>query len=854
MEDSREKFIKLCLSCLEHKGINNNKFKDRLKLEIKEIDNQAEHDYFIDLYNKKYKFSKNENNLLVPYILGLTDEFDIEKEPVCIQGEFPDIDVDYLPIVQEYLRKEWCPKKFGRDNVVNIGNYATFGIKSALLDMARVHGANYQEIQSITKNLQDRDEEGNPITWEKALEITPELNEYCKINPEIADAAQRLIDRNRGRGKHAGGTVISNIKIADLVPIMTDTDGNPVSGWTEGLHDQDLQPVGLIKFDVLAVKDLLRIANCCHYIKQRHPEIKSIAANPGCSDWTDTSYLNDPLALDLANRAETKGIFQFDGEGMRNLIRSGGVTSFDDLVAYSALFRPSALKMKMHERYIQRKRGKEDWEDEIPSCIRDILSKTYGVLCYQEQVMQVLNIVGDIPLIHCEKIRKAISKKKTSEFIKYKQMFLENGSRKTGWPIDSEDNRNMNFLFNQIEAFSGYGFNKSHAVAYTYTSSRLLYLKAYYPLEFFCSTLSSESDEDKIKLYKREAERNGIKINRCDLNKSKVNYQIIDEEIYVGFSNIKGIGKEVAENIVAGQPYSGISDFLNKVGTDKRIVEPLISLGVFKDAPPNILLEFYEDFKKWTKGNQDKEKRQNKRREELLDVINSMLDKKDFVNHELIMDCHADGSSLKLKPYISNSFTEHDVFAIIKKYAKSVLDFEHKNNFNKNNSISLDNWICNNKYSIEKWPSVFEIERKHYGFSWEHPIQKSSDYIGNHSFNMFKEDDTVINAGVEVVVVKKPQEKMSKKDNKYYFLLVEDEDWNVEVVTFWAEDYIRFKEELEYWNEDQNRGNFLRIRVTRPGPGFKSYTFESPPKAIRHKVIPADKNNDLRLQIMESPM
>jgi DNA polymerase III alpha subunit len=857
MEDSREKLIKLCLGSLEAKGLNNEKFRNRLKLEIKEIDNQAEHDYFIDLYNKKIKFVKNENNLLVPYILGLTDEFDIGQDPVCVQGEFPDIDVDYLPIVQEYLRKEWCPKKFGRDNVVNIGNYATFGIKSALLDMARVHGADYQEIQSITKNLQDRDEEGNPITWEKALEITPELNEYCKINPEIADAAQRLIDRNRGRGKHAGGTVISNIKIADLVPIMTDTDGNPVSGWTEGLHDQDLQPVGLIKFDVLAVKDLLRIANCCHYIKQRHSEVKSIAANPGCSDWTDTSYLNDPLALDLANRAETRGIFQFDGEGMRNLIRAGGVTSFDDLVAYSALFRPSALKMKMHERYIQRKRGKEDWEDEIPSCIRDILSKTYGVLCYQEQVMQVLNIVGDIPLIHCEKIRKAISKKKTSEFIKYKQMFLENGSKKTGWPIDSEDNRNMNFLFNQIEAFSGYGFNKSHAVAYTYTSSRLLYLKAHYPLEFFCSTLSSESDEDKIKLYKREAERNGIKINRCDLNKSKVNYQIIDEEIYVGFSNIKGIGEEVAEKIVAGQPYSGLADFLTRIGTDKRIVEPLINLGVFKDTAPNVLLEFYEDFKKWTKSYQDKEKRQNKRRQELLDLLSSMLVEdcdKSILQHELIMNCYKEQSASKIKSFISKKFNENDVFAIVKKYGKSALDFEHKLNFDKNNSISFENWNPSNKYPIEKWPSIFELERKHYGFSWEHPIQKSSDYLGGHSFNIFKEDDAIITAGVEVMIIKKPQQKISKKENKYYFVLVEDEDWNVEVVTFWSEDYLRFKEELEFWNEEQGRGNFLKIRVTKPGSGFKSYTFESPPKAIRHKIIPPDKKDDLRLQIMESPM
>jgi len=365
-----------------------------------------------------------------------------------------------------------------------------------------------------------------------------------------------------------------------------------------------------------------------------------------------------------------------------------------------------------------------------------------------------------------------------------------------------------------------------------------------------------EADEDKVKIYKREAERVGIKINRCDLNKSKVNYEIIGEEIHVGFSNIKGIGQEVAEKITAGQPYSGASDFLNRFGTDKRIIEPLVNLGVFKDAAPNVLMEFYEDFKKWAKGNQDKEKRQNKRREDLIDLLSSMLDNpsKEILDHQFLINCHKEGDISNIKPFISKSYSEHDVFAVVKKYGKSTLDFEHKLDFNKSNLICLENWTSNNRYPIEKWPSIFELERKHYGFSWEHPIQKSEDYVGNHSFNIFKEDDSILNAGVEVMIVKKPQQKISKKENKYYFVLVEDEDWNVEVVTFWSEDYARFKEELEYWNEEQGRGHFLRIRLTRPGPGFKSYTFESPPKAVRHKVIPADKKNDVRLQIMESPM
>ena len=1033
MEDSKEKMLNLCVSGMAAKGLLSQEFKDRLKVEIKEIENQAEYDYFLELYEKRAKFKKNENNLLVPYLLGLTDEFDISSDPAHIQGEFPDIDVDYIPVVQEYLRKEWCPRRFGRDKVVNIGNYGTFGIKSALLDMARVHGADYQEIQTITKNLQDKDDEGKPLTWDKAIEVAPDLAAYCEKNPEIADSAKRLIDRNRGRGKHAGGTVVSNINISDLVPVMNDTDGNPVSGWTEGLHDQDLQPVGLIKFDILAVKDLLRIAHCCHLVKQRHPEVKSISAVEGGSDWSNTSYLNDRKALELANKSETRGIFQFDGEGMRKLIKAGGVDRFEDLVAYSSIFRPAALGLKMHERYVERKKGREEWKDQIPTCLREILADTYGILIYQESVMRVLNVVGDIPLIHCEKIRKAISKKKVKEFIKYKQMFLENGSKKTGWPIESDDEKNMNFLWTQLENFSSYGFNKSmhqdtyiptpegskkicdfqkgdkvycvnesgrtvetevvrlhdhgslecysvvfddgyevvctlnhkfltqrgqiplheilakdisvfcekqkgdshakkeerrmggvvfpqqrgtnelgmvgvvpeyasisdtrslvsrkivrvvpvgrqqcydlevacsthnfilpngaitsnsHAVAYTHTSSRLLYLKAHYPLEFFCSTLGLEGDEDKVKIYKREAERSGIKINRCDLNKSKVNYEIVGEEIYVGFSNIKGVGKEVAERIVSLQPFSGFPDFLDRFGTDKRIVESLVCLKAFKDAAPNVLLEFYEDYKKWSKGNIDKEKRQMKRRDELAQSIKSMLKEgsESYLEHNFLMNVFESGDASAMNTFISKEFSISDVFGVVKKYAKSALDFEHKANFSKTNSISFENWTPQNRHPSDKWPNIFELERKYYGFSWEHPIQKSSDYIGGHSFGIFKDNDDVVNAGVEVMITKGPQEKKSKKGNKYHFVLVEDEDWNVEVVTFWSEDYARFEEELKYWNEEQKRGHFMRLRLTRPGSGFKSYTFESPSKAVRYKLIPADKKNDPRLQVMESPM
>lgn len=394
----------------------------------------------------------------------------------------------------------------------------------------------------------------------------------------------------------------------------------------------------------------------------------------------------------------------------------------------------------------------------------------------------------------------------------------------------------------------------SHAVAYTYISSRLLYLKSHFPLEFFVTTLSLEADEDKLKSYKREAERLGIVINRCDLNKSKSNYSIVGNEIYVGFSNIKGIGKDVAEEIVAKQPYVGIEDFLDRFGTDKRIVEPLIYLGVFKEDP-NILLEFYEEYKSWQKSVKDKQKRQLKRRDELISNFKSIInenykDTENLLSHKNLMNLYENFENFD-KSCLCDEFEEDDFYQILKKYWRSVSSYEQKSDLIEENFISLKNWESKGKYSVESIPNQFEIEKKYYGFSWQHPLEKSPDYLGERSFNRFKDDETILNCSVECMIIKRPEEKISKKNHKYYYVLVEDEDWNVEVVTFWQEDYNRFKEEIEYWNEEEKRGNLLQMRVTKPGKGFKSYTFESPKKQERYKI--PEKDKDYRLQVMRPP-
>jgi hypothetical protein len=464
----RDELVGLLEAALDAKGLRNDKYIKRLNLELKELDVLEEHEYFLKLYKEGKKYPENENNLLVPYLLDLCPDFDINKEPAYNQGEFPDIDMDYLPAIRDYLKNEWAVKEYGRDYVCSIGTYGTLGIKAAMLDMARVHGVPKDEVQMVTKQIEDKDDEGEPMEWDKALELYADFKSFCERYPDVASAAKMMLGRNKSGGVHAGGLIISSKPIQDFVPLEVrsvkkeNKHGVLVSAWCEGQATQDLQPVGLVKFDLLVVDGLMQIAQACELIRQRHG-IEWINALPGGRNWSDTSYLNDPKALAMADKADLKCIFQFGSEGIRAMVKRGGVTSFDDLMAYSALYRPGPLNMGMDKHYCNRKKGVEAWS--IHPLLMPILGRTYGVLIYQEQCMQVLHTVGRIPLIHCEKVRKAISKKKIALFAKYKDMFITNGQKVLG-----ETEKFVRDLWNQIEAFADYGFNASITIRTLVTS------------------------------------------------------------------------------------------------------------------------------------------------------------------------------------------------------------------------------------------------------------------------------------------------------------------------------------------------------------------------------------------------
>lgn len=896
----RSRLIKLCVNGLESKGLVGDVYKQRLMKEIKAIDEQAEHEYLLNLYDKFRSqgliFPKNENNLFVDYLLGLTNEFDINSDPVFAQGEFPDIDIDYLKDIRDYIKRDWAPKVWGQDKICEIGTYGTSGIKSSILDMARVHNVEKDEIQSITVKMEDKDDEGKLLEWDKALEMYPEFKSYCDRHPQVADAAHLLLDRNRSGGVHAGGLIISSVPIDGFVPLevrsvnKANPNGVICSAWTEGLNAQDLQPVGLIKFDLLVINNLMQIAQACRLIKERYG-LESICASPDSWDWSDLSYLNDSKSIEMANHGDLKCIFQFDGEGIRKMVKRGGVTSFDDLAAYSALYRPGPLNMGMDARYCKRKRWEQDKNHpdgepyNIHPLMKPILGKTYGVLVYQEQVMDILRVVGLIPDMHTEKVRKAISKKKVKDFIKYKEQFIENGQKIL------EVNRDfVEDLWNQIESFAEYGFNKSHAYAYTYISARLLWLKAHYPLEFYTAILMCEDDHEKFKQVRIDAKAHDIEVCGVQINRSKENFNIEDGKIYFGFSNIKGIGVEVAKRIVENQPYKSLADFLNRFGTDASVLKALIALGVFEEPYDRVTLrkfsEFYKD--KATKRKQRAQRYEaslEKKKDELADHILKYLSEND-PNYPDPQDHLADplfeemrqftpeADALWKKHFENNLVSvpfkyrgeerikQVSAYKILTdlaaKYQTTVETFQEKEIDDDENPTSIDKFdktkvvldeeeecILKSERWLGEERSFPAAEKIYYGFEWVHQLETCEKYQGITFDKFLEECEGGENMWAVEVRVEQVRKRTSKNNVEFYSVDIEDANGKMMVCNIWKDDMTRWKDEIK-------KGKLLRMRVRPPSGGFNTLTLESVPRHEKLKKWP-DKESDPRIFELTPP-
>jgi len=872
-----EQLKKLCeslLSCAYEQDVFDVEFpalKVRLDQELEEIKKKNDSLYFLKVYERKLKADKNEHNLLVAFLLRMADSVNLNKGPAYTDAEMPDIDIDYLPDIRDYLKEDFVPRRYGKDKVCNIVSYNTFGIKSALIDMARVLNKDREEIMSITTRLGMKDEEGETLTFEGMEEdfgttknpLMLELKAYKERNEDVWDAAKRLVaglidwskykygappHRKRSMSMHASGLVITGVPLSSFCPLVVPPGsrdkGLQASAWEEGLASTDLQAAGFIKFDFLSLEANAKIAQCNRLIMARHG-LDSICAMPGGPNWSDTKYLNDPKSLAMANDGDLKGIFQFDSKGIRELVKKGGVTSFDDLIAYSSLYRPGPMDEGMHDEYCDRKNGRKPYE--IHPLIEPILGNTYGVMCFQEQVMRILNVVGEIPLRDCEAVRKAISKKKIEKFAKYKDMFVTNGRKTLGV---SEDY--LLSFWAQIEAFAGYGFNLSHACAYTYISARQLWQKANYPLEFYAAALKSlKTADERIKEYIRDARKHYVTVNKLDLNKSKQDFEIVDEEIYYGMGKVKGIG-EAAPRIIEMQPYQGIQDFLDRFGTEAKVMQPLIALNAFKEKDTWTLYLYYEWYKAALKRRADRRRRYEKSIERYMGRLQEM------VGPDRVWEHGFDDNKMSILRGWFDDEQWKELCTLKKKYDNCVATFAKKDAEKLDTNLdTFDPLKVKLKKANKEAKSNIDIkavlkdatkekaEQAYYGFLWMHPLEKCPKYRGFtfEDVDLGSQGDPPGKAYPVEVEIISVEPAVSKKGNTYWKLRVEDADGRKHLVHVWEEECARFKSVLK-------AGNLVRLSINLPKPPFPAYSLESYPKWGKQRDMTPDPQFDSRVYVL----
>src|SRR6185369_6964412 len=387
----------------------------------------------------------------------------------------PDIDIDFADDrradVIEYVRQ-----KYGRESVAQIITFGTMGAKSVVRDVGRVMGLSYVECDRLAKMIPNE----LKMTLAKALKVSPELKqayESEEVTRELIDTAFALEDLVRNASVHAAGVVIADQPLVNLLPLKTDEDGGIVTQYAMG----PVGDLGLLKMDFLGLKTLTVIRNTCEMVKQIH----------GVDVPIDNLPLDDAKAYDLLNKANTLGIFQLESGGMRDLCRKFQISSVEHITALIALYRPGP--MELIPEFIKRRHGEVKIEYEHP-LLEPICRETYGIMVYQEQVMQAAQVLAGYTLGGADLLRRAMGKKKIEEMAKHREIFVKGAAKTNNIPAAK-----ANEIFDLLEKFAGYGFNKSHAAAYAIVAYQTAYLKANYPVEFLCAMMTNDlNNTDKL--------------------------------------------------------------------------------------------------------------------------------------------------------------------------------------------------------------------------------------------------------------------------------------------------------------------------------------------------------------------
>ncbi|HEY1949295.1 MAG TPA: DNA polymerase III subunit alpha [Bryobacteraceae bacterium] len=563
-------------------------YVDRLELEIRMIQQMKFSGYFLIVWDF-IRFSKQRKipvgpgrgsaaGSLVGYAMEITDIDPLEYgllferflNPERIS--MPDIDIDFCTNRRGEVI-QYVTEKYGRDQVAQIITFGTLAAKAAIKDVGRVLDMSYADVDRISKLVPKQ----LNIKLEKAVE-DPEMKELSSREPrvkEVLDISMRLEGVCRNAGMHAAGVVISSVPLKELVPLC-------VTNKTEIVTQYDmlgLEKLGLLKMDFLGLTTLTIIDEAMKLIQKYRDETIIVEDLP-----LDDTYTYERIF----STGFTSGVFQFESSGMQDILRRYQPNRIEDLCALNALYRPGPIQGGMIPDFIDRKHGRKPIVYDVPE-LEELLSETYGVILYQEQVMQISNKLAGYSLGDADILRRAMGKKSAAEMAKQRERFIA-GSSARGLPPKKTAK-----IFDLMEQFAGYGFNKSHSAAYAYLAYVTAYLKAHYAVEFMSALLTSESgNTDKVVKYINECRDMGIKVLPPDVNQSDLNFTPAGDAIRFGLGGVKNVGNNAVDAIVAarveGGAFTSIYDFCDRINlgaVNRRVVESLIKAGALDSTGAN---------------------------------------------------------------------------------------------------------------------------------------------------------------------------------------------------------------------------------------------------------------------------
>jgi DNA polymerase III subunit alpha len=504
---------------------------------------------------------------LDPLRFGLLFERFLNPERVSM----PDFDVDFCQDRREEVIR-YVQSKYGTDRVAQIITFGKLQARAVLRDVGRVLQMPYGQVDRLCKLVPNNP--ANPVTLAQAIEEEPKLEEERDNDPTVArllEIAQKLEGLYRHASTHAAGVVIGDRPLAELVPLYRDPRSDlPVTQF----NMKWVEPAGLVKFDFLGLKTLTVIQKALAYLRQRDVEI----------DFAKTS-LDDKKTFELFSRGDTIGVFQFESTGMREALRKLKPDRIEDITAMNALYRPGP--MDNIETFINCKYGREEI-DYLHPLIKSTLEETYGVIIYQEQVMQIAQRLAGYSLGEADLLRRAMGKKIKAEMDKQKERFIDGALK------NNVDKHRADYIFELVAKFAGYGFNKSHAAAYALLAYQTAYLKANYPVEFLAATMTYDlGNTDKLYMFVQEARRTGIKTLPPSVNQSDADFLPEDGAIRYSLAALKNIGRGAVEAIASERrargPFRNLSDFAERFDAkamNRRALETMVAAGVFDTLDP----------------------------------------------------------------------------------------------------------------------------------------------------------------------------------------------------------------------------------------------------------------------------